>query len=201
MHNEHTSHRANKPHRARTSFAPQLSQQHCWRWRTLCPMRAAAVALSAHALPRHSPAALAPPNRMSGSARRTHERGSLASPDARATLPIRPARSLPRTLAAHNACGASPPRSRRDPGALMRMQHCACVPRRQVQWICAADRGADGSGAGEDSPDGDRGVRTRANRGHRVNLDRERRLLHLTVSTPVATTSKHGCTHERLGRG
>ena len=61
------------------------------------------------------------------------------------------------------ACDASPLRSRRDPGALMRMQHCACVPRRQVQWICAADRGADGSGAGEDSPDarpdGDRGVR------------------------------------------
>ena len=53
-------------------------------------------------------------------------RRSLASPDARATLPIRPARPLPRALAAHSACDASPPRSRRDPGVLMRMQHCAC---------------------------------------------------------------------------
>ena len=58
--------------------------------------------------------------------------------------------------------------------------------RRQVEWSGAADSGADGSGVWGDSPDDGRGMSTRSNRELRVEVDRERRLLHLTVRTPVA---------------
>ena len=64
--------------------------------------------------------------------------------------------------------------------------------RRQVQWIGAADNGADGSGACRDSPDSGRGVRTRSNREKRLDVDRERHLLHLTVDTPAARSIKTG---------
>ena len=79
-----------------------------------------------------------------------------------------------------------------------------------MQWICAADRGADGSGAGEDSPDarpdGDRGVR-----GLEQTVGIESTLIANAASSTSPSrhlwhvASKQGCSHERhderLGRG
>ena len=100
-------------------------------------MRAAAVALSAHMHCHATPLLHSRQHQQAHHIFPTNARlrRSLASPDARATLPIRPARPLPRALAAHSACDASPPRSRRDPGVLMRMQHCACPT---VRWLQTA---------------------------------------------------------------
>ena len=65
-----------------------------------------------------------------------------------------------------------------------------------MQWIGAADRGADdGSGACGDSPGDDRGVRTRANREHRLDLDRERRLL----APPSHRLDTCGTQHQNMG--
>ena len=73
MHNEHTSHRANTPHHARTSFATAVAAALLAH--TLPIVCGSGSSERAHALPRHPPAALAPPNR-SPYARRTHDRGA-----------------------------------------------------------------------------------------------------------------------------
>ena len=64
----------------------------------------------AHALQRHPPPAPQAPRRHSIRTTNGPPRGSPASPADRATLPIRPARSLPRALATERACCALLPR-------------------------------------------------------------------------------------------
>ena len=123
-------------HAAQCTAPPSAlpSQQHCLR--TSCPTRAAPVSLSAHMhchttpLLRHRLHAGARPKRKA----HTCALAGVHRCDRHA------AHSL-RTLTAARP-GPSPPRSRRDPGALARRQRCACPTagrdcgRRQSRCCC-----------------------------------------------------------------